>query len=250
MNNTENRTLHLNNEPKIENMSKNNLKKQFDINNNNNINKGNEYNSYDKRMNYNYSYQNNIHNINNKLYDFNNISSIHNKPSSNSKLFHKATVTSYIYKTKNSLNSNTIHSTRNNINNLNSLNTSNNIYISNSYRNISPNQKKNQSNQKIQSSINNKNKIPLFIKINPKILNNHCLKVINNSSSNKRKENSENTWIKNSYINNKNNYYANKYKTKEIDINYSENNNYGNKLTRINKYKILRNRAIQNNNNH
>ena len=251
VNKSENKTMNDNNNLKIMNIYKNNIKNMIDLNNkkSNNINETNEYNLYEKRMNYNYSYINKIENINNKINEYNNSPSIQNKPSSNYKLFHKAPITSYIYKNKRSSNSiTTTNSARNNMDNLNYLNTSSKPLNNNSFRILTPYQNKNKINQNEKNSLkdNSKNITPLFVKMKPKILKNHSLKVVNNSSSNKKKEYSENVLIKNGYINNDNNYYANKYRTEEIDINYGENNN-GNKLTRINKYKVLRNRAIQNN---
>ena len=251
VNNTESKTMNEINNLKIINIYKNNIKNTIDLNNKkiNNINETNDYNLYEKRMNYNYSYINNIENINNRIKEYNNLSSIQNKPSSNYKLFHKAPITSYIYKNKRS--SNTIiigNNPRSNIDNLNYLNISQKPLNSNSYRILTPNPSKNKINQNEKNSLKDdiKNITPVFVKMKPKILNNHCLKVVNNSVSNKKKEYSENDLIKNGYINNDNNYYVNKYRTEEIDIDYGENTN-GNKLTRINKYKVLRNRAVQNN---
>ena len=247
VNKTENSDINENN-IKIYNISKKNLRNELYFNSNNYKDKINEYNSYKKGLNNNYSYANTT---NKNIYDFNNdnnnSSSIQNKPSTNNKLFHKTQINSYIYKNKKGSNSIITHSTRNNMDKLNNLNISNN----NSYRNIPPKQSLNNSNQNIQNGLKDKDKNikPLFIKMKPKILNNHSLKIINNSSSNKKKEYSGNGLIKNNYNDKENNYYINKYRTEEVDIQYGENNNSGNKLNRINRYKIVRNRVVQNNNN-
>jgi serine/threonine protein kinase len=251
VNKSESKIMDGNNNLKIMNVYKNNIKNTIDLNNKkiNNINETNEYNLYEKRMNYNYPYINSIENINNKINECNNSSSIQNKPSSNYKLFHKAQITSYIYKNKRSSNEiATANSARSNMDNLNYLNTSNRPLNNKSYRILTPNPSKIKIIQNEKNSLkdNNKNITPLFVKMKPIIIKNHSLKVVNNSSSNKKREYSENVLIKNGYINYDNNYYENKYRTEDIDINYGENNN-GNKLTRINKYKVLRNRAIQNN---
>ena len=92
---------------------------------------------------------------------------------------------------------------------------------------------------------NNKDGKQYFNKIDKKSFTNLSYKIINTSDYTNNKY-YENLLVKNKFINNNNSFYINKYKTEEIDSNDRLSNNYGNKMNRINKYKIIRNRVNQN----
>ena len=152
--------------------------------------------------------------------------------------------TTYIYKSKKGSNSIIIY------------NNNHNIYLSsnNSLRNIDQNHNNNLDHIDYYniggiSYKFKKNISQYFNKIEPKIVSNHSLKVINSSNSSKRNNYSQNVSIK-KYLNEKkynNNYFENRYKTEEIDNHHGENVKLRNAINRINKYKIARNRGIQNN---
>ena len=123
------------------------------------------------------------------------------------------------------------------------------LIINNKYHNYSRNLSQNPNDIKITDfkkesyiSTNTNTNKTLFIKINPKIFPKYSSKIIN-SSNNIKKNYNENELIKNNSTDKDNSsFYINRYKTEEVDNNYRPNNNYENKLNRINKYKIIRNK--------
>ena len=102
---------------------------------------------------------------------------------------------------------------------------------------------KNEYNGNYTKLVNNTNSIE--IKQEPRILSNHSLKIVNNTSKGRKNINNYSSYNIND---NNNNYYynINKYKTQETDANLSEKNQKYGKVNRINKYKIIRNRGTQN----
>ena len=167
----------------------------------------------------------NHHTISNNNYK--NYSSLQNNLKNNNVLLVKKPIISYIYKNKKSPNSIIYNNNNHNLN----------ISKNNSYRNTRENFIQNKNEDK-----NIKNMKEIGIKLEPKMISNHDLKIINSSTNKKNIISSSN-----SYINKENNfYYENKYKTEEVDDQNRDNNNFRNKLNRINRYKIIRNRATQN----
>ena len=177
--------------------------------------------------------------------NFNNFSSIEN--SINNSLIHKKPQTTYIYKNKKGSNSIIIYNNNHNIylSSNNSLSDINQKYKYNYINSITGYYNKNGI-----IGYDNKNTNEFF-NIEPKIISNHSLKVINSSNLSTKKNNFPTNVSMKKYINTKNydnnNYFENKYKTEEIDNLHDKNNNFGNTINRINKYKIVRNRGIQNN---
>ena len=235
---------------KIQNIPKSNIKKvtedkskYYNNRDNNNIiiekNK-NKYNSYENWLNYNYSNNNIIQN--NKKYDYNcninNFFSFQNDPRNKNILNRRNQSISYISKITNNSNSNIVNNIRHNHKN------------NSAHRILSLNQNLNFNDQYIiQNGYNdnsNKNKNKLFIKMKAKKLPNHALKIINHSSSNNKNYFIENNYVGNNYMDN-NNFYVDKYKTEEVDMQYRGKNNVSNKFSRINKYKVTRNKVTQNN---
>ena len=225
-------------------MTKNNSINYLEINNKsiNNIinhyknNLNNNFSIIDTKQNnkvYNYNRQKDIninHSINN---NYKNPSSLQNNLKNNNILIIKKPITPYIHKNKKSPNSIVYTNHSNNIN----------IPKNNSFLNICENLNQNKIVEKIKiEDKNNKTLKPIGINLEPKMVSNHALKIISNSKNKNIISNN------NSYINKeKNIYYENKYKTEEVENEQNRDINiYRNKLNRINKYKIVRNRATQN----
>ena len=227
-------------------VNNNSLKQIFSINNNLKIDKSDNINPYIK---YNQSNRTQD-NIRKDIYTpFNN-------KNNNSNSLQKDQIYNYnkiirkpfpvsIYKNKRgsssvsiNKNSNNIFNENNIIKNMNDISTNNN---KNHNKIIYPS--KNEYNGNYTKLVNNTKSIE--IKQEPRILSNHSLKIINNTSKGKKNINNYSSYNING--NNKYNYNINKYKTQETDVNLSEKSkNNGNKVNRINKYKIIRNRGTQN----
>ena len=254
---TENATGRANSNNKSNNqihyINNNSLKQIFSINNNLKIDKSDNINPYLKYSQSNINIKSNRtqDNIRKDIYNpFNN-------KTNNSNSLQKDLINNYnkivkkpfpvsIYKNKRGSNSVSIN--KNNINIFNENNLTNNVNdistnnSKNHNRIIYPG--KNENNCNYTKLINNTKSIE--IKQEPRILSNHSLKIINNTS--KSRKNIQNYSSYNTNDNNKNYYYnINKFKTQETDVNLSEKSkNNGNKVNRINKYKIIRNKGTQN----
>ena len=159
--------------------------------------------------------------INNNSNSNNQIHTVLPKGQHNNKVLHKKSGTAYIYKNKKPPNTNAIPINRSHISN------------NSSFNNMSHNQSKskNEYYNKASNEKSTKNNKPLLIKIEPKLLSNHSIKVVNNSTS--LNKTNENILINN----NNNNVKLNRFKTEEISV--------GNQVNRINKYKIIRNKPTQ-----
>jgi hypothetical protein len=254
---TENATGRANSNNKRNNqihyINNNSLKQIFSINNNLKIDKSDNINPYLKYSQSNINIKSNRtqDNIRKDIYNpFNN-------KTNNSNSLQKDLINNYnkivkkpfpvsIYKNKRgsnsvSINKNNINIFNENIltNNVNDISTNNS---KNHNRIIYPG--KNENNCNYTKLVNNTKSIE--IKQEPRILSNHSLKIINNTS--KSRKNIQNYSSYNTNDNNKNYYYnINKFKTQETDVNLSEKSkNNGNKVNRINKYKIIRNKGTQN----
>ena len=254
---TENATGRANSNNKRNNqihyINNNSLKQIFSINNNLKIDKSDNINPYLKYSQSNINIKSNRtqDNIRKDIYNpFNN-------KTNNSNSLQKDLINNYnkivkkpfpvsIYKNKRGSNSVSIN--KNNINIFNENNLTNNVNdistnnSKNHNRIIYPG--KNENNCNYTKLVNNTKSIE--IKQEPRILSNHSLKIINNTS--KSRKNIQNYSSYNTNDNNKNYYYnINKFKTQETDVNLSEKSkNNGNKVNRINKYKIIRNKGTQN----
>jgi len=247
---TENTTGRANSNNKRNNqihyINNNSLKQIFSINNNLKIDKSDNLNPY---LKYNQSNKTQD-NIRKDIY------TPYNNKNNNSNSIQKDEIYNYnkivkkpfpvsIYKNKRGSSSVSINKNNNNIfnenklsNNMNDISTNNNknhnkiIYTS-----------KNEYNGNYTKLVNNTNSIE--IKQEPRILSNHSLKIVNNTSKGRKNINNYSSYNIND---NNNNYYynINKYKTQETDANLSEKNQKYGKVNRINKYKIIRNRGTQN----
>ena len=242
--------------------NQNNIKKFLISNNNNNIQKieNNNYIRLDKMKSNMIVLENTLSNNNtngnnsssknsNEIipnYNSYKINSLKRLPNNN-RLFIKKVFPPIRYQTENDSNSVLIH--KNNNNNLPSLN--NNINNTNNSINISRNKLKFKYNNNFSNNDNNNynskyhnfsdrqltGQNPLFIEIEPKIINNFTMKTRDIYKSN---DISEVVGFNNQNIKNDNNL-NNKYKTEDIEILYSDNNsNDLNKSNRINKYKMIR----------
>ena len=242
--------------------NQNNIKKFLISNNNNNIQKieNNNFIRLDKMKNNMIVLENTLSNNNtngnnsssknsNEIipnYNSYKINSLKRLPNNN-RLFIKKVFPPIRYQTENDSNSVLIH--KNNNNNLPSLN--NNINNTNNSINISRNKLKFKYNNNFSNNDNNNynsnyhnfsdrqltGQNPLFIEIEPKIINNFTMKTRDIYKSNNI---SEVVGFNNQNIKNDNNL-NNKYKTEDIEILYSDNNsNDLNKSNRINKYKMIR----------
>ena len=238
--------------------NQNNLKRIIISNNSKNLHKNvennNNYIRLDKmkdnmnilaNINSNNSKRNNSSNkkFNEIMPNYNNykINSLKRIPNNNNRFFIKKAFPSIRYKTENDSNSILIHKNNNNL-----TSTNNNIMNSNNSINISRNKiKLNYDNNSKNNNFYNyhnyseRQKIgesPLFIEIEPKIINNFSLKTKAISSNNINE-----SLPFNKKIQNDNNYLNNRYKTEDIEIIYSDNNKDDlNKSNRINKYKMIR----------
>ena len=234
--NTVNNQININNEINIHNQNINSINNKIKnkMNKSNNQNKKvlkldkikYSFNNIEKDFNNNYSSINIISetkkNITPRdmLYPTNNTNNSYNhtlmpKGQLNNRIFHKKSGTMFIYKNKKPPNS-----------------IINKSYISNnsSFHNMSYNQNKNQNQNgyynKVFNDKSTKNNKPLIIRMEPKLLSNHSIKFVNNSTYlNKTNDN---------ILINNNNYNLNRFKTEEISLE--------NKVNRITKYKIIRNK--------
>ena len=196
------------------------------------------------------------------------INSLKRIPNSNKVLLKRA-FPPYKYQTENDANSVLIHKNNNTYDNNNNTyinnnncnnNTNNNIMNPNNSINISRNKIKYSTNYtKIPNNINNnyfnnysdRQKIednPLFVEIEPKIVNDSSIK---NESINKSNNNiTKNAFIEdnNNNLIKDNNIIENNYKTEDTEINYTDSlhNSDPNKVTRINKYKMIRYKGTKN----
>ena len=236
-NNINNKNIIINNQDNVinQNIKMKKMKKDLNtykkgiINNNNNSNNNKIYENIPKD-NYN------PYNINNS-----NFSSLQNYPNNIRRIKRKKQEISYIYK-NNKKGVNSLIINNNNHNHILNLPKNNN----NSYRNLSQNTIDIKNNYfKNDDYNNNKDGKQYFNKMDQKSFTNHSYKIINTSDNTNNKY-YENLLVQNKFINNNNSFYINKYKTEEIDSNDRLSNNYGNKMNRINKYKIIRNRVNQN----
>ena len=153
----------------------------------------------------------------------------------NSRFFLKRVFQSYKYQTENDLNSVLIHkNTNNNLGNINlNVNENNSVFIRRNKNNL----------PKIDNLIK-KNENPVFMEIEPRIVNNNksynSMTYENNNSGNIINKNNKNQ------INN--NYLREKFKTENIESNNNSNEsneNDMNKKIRINKYKMIRYKGSQ-----
>ena len=255
INNSTNKNKSLNNFNSIQNIDKNDLneilklKGNINKNSNNSKNKQNTLNAESKKIlktystksgsnslekvrNINYSTTNNLqkairnnasHYVNcsiNTIYHSNNSLSKNHKK--DFKLSNKKIEKIYVNKNKKVKNSIRINK--------------NHIFYNNSFNNINSLQNNN-NNERYHKGNNNLNIIndkTILIKMEPKMLSNHSTKIDNKSST----LNKTNDTIK-SYNNiiKDNNCCIDKFKTEEISIE--------NKVNRINKYKIIRNKVSQ-----
>ena len=187
----------------------------------------------------------------------------------NNKVFLKRAFPPYKYQTENDANSVLIHKKNNTYDNNNNTYINNNYnYNDNTNNNINPNNSINISRNKIKyntnytsipNNINNnyfnnysdRQKIvdnPLFVEIEPKIINDSS---IGNGPINKSNNNiTKNTFIEdnNNNLIKDNNIIDNNYKTEDTENNYTDSLHNGdpNKVTRINKYKMIRYKGTKN----
>ena len=250
---TENITNRANSNNKSNNqihyINNNSLKKIFSLNNNLKIDKSDNITPYIKYNQSNINIKSNRtqdslrKNIYNPFNNKNNTNSLQKDQIYNYNKIVKKSFPVSIYKNKRGSNSVSINKNNNNIFKINENNLTNNMN-NNKNQNKVIYQNKNEINGNYRKIVNNTKS--LEIKQEPRILSNHSLKIINNTSKGRKNINNYSSYNINE---NNNNYYynINKYKTQETDVNLSDKSqNYGNRVNRINKYKIIRNKGTQN----